>query len=116
MALSRSAIKELQEQVMMSLVQSPFVWCGRLFKEPWWAAELGHRPAAYWLAVTDVRKLAALPLRVRQGFLNATSDLLAHLGSRLAPYLPEILAVLLSLLRSAPIAQACPCPVSTGAI
>lgn len=36
-----------------------------------------------------------VPLRARQGFVNAMSDLMANLGHQLQMYLPELTAVLL---------------------
>ena len=51
----------------------------------------------------DVQALGALPLRVRLGFINALVDMLRHLGHRLTPFQPEICALLVSLLESAPL-------------
>ena len=39
-----------------------------------------------------------MPSRQRLGVLNAAHDLLKHLGHKLAPYLPEMCALVLSLL------------------
>jgi U3 small nucleolar RNA-associated protein 20 len=52
-----------------------------LFEEPWWAACLGARDAAWWLGAVDSAALRTLPGRQRIGFLNAMSDLLQHLVS-----------------------------------
>lgn len=39
-----------------------------------------------------------MPSRQRLGVLNAAHDLMKHLGHKLAPYLPEIGALVLTLL------------------
>ena len=72
-----------------------------LFEEPWWAPELGSGSAAWWLAASDARAIAALPARTRLGFLNAAADLLRHLGHRLAPYLPALAALVVVALEAA---------------
>lgn len=70
----------------------------RLFEEPWWAAYLGKKDAAWWLRVIDCEALRALPGRVCVGFLNAASDLQRHMGHALKPYLPEVTAIVACLL------------------
>ncbi|BDA46528.1 probable small subunit processome component 20 homolog [Coccomyxa sp. Obi] len=72
-----------------------------LFAEPWWAAHLGQEGGGWWLAAADSAALAALPSRQCVGFLNATGDLLRHLGHKLEAYLPEIVALLVCLLEGA---------------
>ena len=55
---------------------------------PWWVQALDDTDADVWLQVVTVDAMAALPHRHRQSLLNSTTDLLAHLGFRLQPYLP----------------------------
>ena len=84
----------------------------RLIEAPWWAKHLGAQGGEWWLSAVDAGALSALPLRRRVGLLNAVEDLLKHLGHRLAPLLPVILALLLTVLEAAcaPIAaQVGPC-------
>ena len=54
-----------------------------------------------------------MPSRQRLGVLNAAHDLLKHLGHKLKPFLPEMCALVLTLLEGAPLApslQVMPCP------
>ena len=74
---------------------------GRLIEAPWWAKHLSSQGGAWWLRAVDADALTALPLRRRVGLLNAFEDLLKHLGHRLAPLLPVILALILTLLEAA---------------
>ena len=71
----------------------------RLFPEPWWAAELGHRPSSWWLQHIDSRRLQELPAGQRVGLLNSVADLVKHLGHKLVPFLPELASVVLLLLQ-----------------
>ena len=48
----------------------------------------------------------SMPTRQRLGVLNAAHDLLKHLGHKLAPYLPEMCALVLVLLESASMSKA----------
>lgn len=45
-----------------------------------------------------------MPSRQRLGVLNAAHDLLKHLGHKLKPFLPEMCALVLTLLEGAPLA------------
>lgn len=65
--------------------------------EPW-ALALPALGGDQWLHFVDPTALAALEHRRRVGFLNALEDLVEHLGTRLIPYLPGLLVVLLRLL------------------
>ena len=62
---------------------------------------MGSQGGAWWLLAVDADALTALPLRRRLGFLNAVEDLLKHLGHRLAPLLPVVLAMVLTVLEAA---------------
>lgn len=73
----------------------------RLIPAPWWSKQLVNGGLGWWLTAVDRSKLAAQPLRRRQGFLNAFEDLLGHLGFRLQPLLPPLLAITLHLLEQA---------------
>ncbi|KAK9818396.1 hypothetical protein WJX72_012002 [[Myrmecia] bisecta] len=72
-----------------------------LFDQPCWVAHTGAQDGDWWFAHLDRQALANLPLRQKLGFLNAADDLLKHLGHKLLPYLPEMLAILLCLLEHA---------------
>ena len=73
----------------------------RLFPEPWWAAELGHRPSSWWLQHIDSQRLQELPAGQRLGLLNSVADLVKHLGHKLVPFLPELASVVILLLQGA---------------
>ena len=75
--------------------------CRRLVEAPWWAKHLGTQGGAWWLVAVNASALTALPLRRRLGFLNAVDDLLKHLGHRLTPHLPALLALVLTVLEAA---------------
>ena len=45
-----------------------------------------------------------MPSRQRLGVLNAAHDLVKHLGHKLKPFLPEMCALVLTLLEGAPLA------------
>ncbi|KAK9843296.1 hypothetical protein WJX74_009992 [Apatococcus lobatus] len=68
----------------------------RLFDEPWWSSHLGREDGSWWLAALEPELTQKVPLRARQGFVNAMSDLLTNLGHQLQMYLPELTALLLS--------------------
>jgi U3 small nucleolar RNA-associated protein 20 len=80
----------------------------RLVPAPWWSAPMGTRGLDWWLAAVDAAALARQPLRRKQGFLNALEDMLGHLGFRLQPLLPPLLALTLRILEAAcaPVAAA----------
>ena len=67
----------------------------------WWARYLAAGDAAFWLALISPSALAAAPLRRRQGLLNTLGDLLAHLGFRIAPFLPLLASLATLLLQGA---------------
>lgn len=73
----------------------------RLIAPPWWSAHLGSQPLDWWLNTVDQVKLAAQPARRKIGFLNAFEDMLQHLGYRLQPLLPPLLAITIRLLQEA---------------
>jgi hypothetical protein len=73
----------------------------RLIPAPWWSKHLVNGDLDWWLTAVDRSKLAQQPLRRRQGFLNAFEDLLGHLGFRLQPLLPPLMAITLHLLEQA---------------
>jgi hypothetical protein len=62
---------------------------------------MGTRDLAWWLGAVDGGALARQPLRRKQGFLNALEDLLNHLGFRLQPLLPPLLALTVRILEAA---------------
>lgn len=76
-------------------------WICRLFILPWWADHLGNEDLEWWMKAINTQKLSELPLRVKQGFLNATEDLLRHLGHQIQDFLPEICSFLIHLLETA---------------
>ena len=67
----------------------------RLFEEPWWSSHLGHEAGNWWMRTLQLELTHDVPLRARQGFVNAMSDLMANLGHQLQMYLPELMSVLL---------------------
>jgi U3 small nucleolar RNA-associated protein 20 len=73
----------------------------RLIPAPWWSKHLVNGDLSWWLSAVDRSKLAAQPLRRRQGFLNAFEDLLGHLGFRVQALLPPLMAITLHLLEQA---------------
>jgi Down-regulated in metastasis len=73
----------------------------RLIPEAWWTRAMLTADLQWWLAATPPRRLSQQPLRRRQGFLNAFEDILTHLGHRIVPSLPCLLALTLSQLQLA---------------
>eukprot|EP00878_Enallax_costatus_P015315 GHUV01016038.1.p1 GENE.GHUV01016038.1~~GHUV01016038.1.p1 ORF type:complete len:337 (+),score=174.94 GHUV01016038.1:75-1013(+) len=73
----------------------------RLIPAPWWSQHLVNSDLDWWLITIDQSDLSQQPLRRRQGFLNAFEDLLQHLGFRLQPLLPVLLALTLKQLELA---------------
>ena len=71
----------------------------RLFPTPWWADHLGQHDGSWWLRKIDPGVLHSMPSRQRMGILNAAHDLLKHLGHKLKPFLPEMCALVLTLLQ-----------------
>jgi hypothetical protein len=51
---------------------------------PWWAGSLTQHGGAWWLAAIDGAALAALPLRVRVGFMHAAEVIILPRKSRVA--------------------------------
>ena len=85
---------------MRKAAAAPFRVC-RLIEAPWWAKHLGAQPGSWWLRAIQPGTLNALPLRRRVGLLNAMEDLLKHLGHRLAPLLPVLIALIITVLEAA---------------
>lgn len=73
----------------------------RLVPPPWWSARMGGEGFGWWLGAVDAHTLAKQPLRRKQGYLNALEDLLGHLGFRLQPLLPPLLAIATRILDAA---------------
>ena len=65
----------------------------------WWAPALLTRPLSWWLAAFDPTPLATLPPGTHVAALHAVSDMLAHLGHRMPPFFPPLMAAVTSLLR-----------------
>lgn len=80
------------------------VWCS-LFPVPWWSQQLGQHDGTWWLVTIQASALQSMPSRQRLGVLNAAHDLLKHLGHKLKPFLPEMCALVLTLLEGAPLAS-----------
>ncbi|KAL4521880.1 hypothetical protein Ndes2526B_g01987 [Nannochloris sp. 'desiccata'] len=59
----------------------------------WWGRELGKQTGFFWLDAINAEALNAQPLRRRVGYLNTLEDILKHLGHRMEPFLPELLAL-----------------------
>ena len=47
----------------------------------------------FWLQSINAEALNSQPLRRRVGYLNTLEDILKHLGHRMEPFLPELLAL-----------------------
>lgn len=71
----------------------------QLVPVPWWSAALPLEKAGWWLRAVDLRRLTQAPQRRRVGFLHAFGDLLGHLGHRIIPFMPAMLAILLRMLQ-----------------
>jgi U3 small nucleolar RNA-associated protein 20 len=67
----------------------------------WWGRELGKQTGVFWLDAINAEALNAQPLRRRVGYLNTLEDILKHLGHRMEPFLPELLALAVVLLEDA---------------
>lgn len=67
----------------------------------WWGRELGKQTGIFWLDAINADTLNKQPLRRRVGYLNTLEDILKHLGHRMEPFLPELLALAVVLLEGA---------------
>ena len=67
----------------------------------WWGRELGKNSGEFWLQSINAEALNSQPLRRRVGYLNTLEDILKHLGHRMEPFLPELLALAVVLLQGA---------------
>lgn len=67
--------------------------------ETWWGSQLGKQDGEFWMGTINQNGLMEQPLRRRIGYINAIDDLIKHLGHKLTIYLPEVVSLLLKILK-----------------
>eukprot|EP00803_Ostreobium_quekettii_P010225 evm.model.scf_622.2 EVM.evm.TU.scf_622.2 scf_622:22710-43215(-) len=79
-----------------------------IFTNPWWATAPWERSSQSWLEAIDAQSLASVPFNQKKGVLTLFEDAVAHLGHKLEPFLPLLMALLSQMLAEAcqPIKQA----------